>query len=153
MGWAEERRGNIRKAIEHYYAGSKTLESSADFTQSWHLSSTGPVKFVVHRLGEWKESLSPELLQDGYVTAAVGDYGGFQRYSQVRTYWLEQAELCEKDGRHQQAYWCYYAAGWDNYCFDGMEAILDCLIRSAESAGAAALSALAQLHRRCLSRT
>src|SRR6266446_5925211 len=114
LGWAAERLGHLQRAVDYYFAGLKTLETSADFTETWATSDFGIRKFALDRLRARRDVLSPEILHDSYVQATLkAEKEGVA----IRDYWLEQGQLAEQRGLNEDAYHCYYSAGWDFYCF------------------------------------
>jgi hypothetical protein len=152
-GWAAERKGNRSLALELYRAGAHALGSAAEFTEAWGLpAGQGHTKFVIDRLYELRDELPADFAKDSYLQTALGASTGVQRFDRIRGYWLEHAEQAEREGCYDHAYWGYYHAGWDLFCTDDMEMILERLQRAAAAAGWRALALLAAQHRRCLAR-
>jgi hypothetical protein len=143
LGWAAERLGDFQRAVDYYFIGLKTLETSSDFTETWATSDFGTRKFALNRLRATRDVLTPEALQDSYLRASLeAENEGMA----IRDYWLEQGKVAEQRGSHEDAYRCYYRAGWDVYCFDDMETILEGLVRTARSAGWHPLARIAEFH-------
>jgi hypothetical protein len=147
MGWGAERENRLDVAVRQYYAGLKTLHSSADFTADWRLTDPpGFGKFVIERLRTLPEAVRRSDLEDGYLQAALAGKDQQEVFQGIRRYWVEEGQRAEEEGHPDRAYWCYYSAGWDLYCFDDVPEILVRLVRTARSAGWPALARLAQAH-------
>jgi hypothetical protein len=146
MGRAAERQGHLDIAAGHYYSGLKSPQTSADFTEDWVTNRGAHCKFMVERLSVLRAELPESVLEDGYLQAALAARSCSECSSAIRDYWIEQGEEAETQGHHDQAYWCYYNAGWDILVFDYIPTILPRLLRTAEAAGWPALGRLAELH-------
>lgn len=152
-GWAAERQGNRALALERYRAGIRALGSAAEFTDDWgRPAGQGHTKFVIDRLCDLRDELPAGLREDSYLRAALATDHGVKRFFAIRDYWIEKGQESERAGHPDRAYWCYYRAGWDLYCTDDMEKILDRLEGAAKAAGWQALARLAAQHRRCVAR-
>ena len=141
MGWAAERNHNPTAAVDHYLAGLETLGTSCGFMVKVEHD------FVVKRLGELRGHLPRESRDDPYLQAALAPRTPETFPSSIRGYWMGQAEEAEQRGQHDQAYRCYYSAGWDDFVANDMDVVLDGLVRTAEAAGYSALHCIARHHR------
>jgi hypothetical protein len=148
MGWAAEREGRLDAAAQHYGAGLTKLQTSADFTESWRMSDSGPTsnKFVVERFKVLARSRGENYEENPYCAAALALWNPEDRFGGIRRYWLEQGEMAEAALKYDLAYSCYYNAGWDAFSTDEMPEILSRLVRIARAAGWVALTQLAELH-------
>jgi|GEM_PF-6774907 len=146
MGWAAERQGKVKLAAGHYLAGMKDLQTSADFTEDWVVDRRLHEKFLIERLNALREILPPSALEDGYLQAALAAQNPRESFEGIRGYWITEGEKAEAKNQYERAYWCYYGAGWDLYCYDDTSEILTRLARTASSAGWPALSLLARAH-------
>ncbi len=136
-GWAAERCGDAPRAEALYARGSSALGSSASFTSDWLKPPFLPHTFALRRLAELKQFSTSDAVRT-YLTAAMSRDG-------VHDHFLELARSAEADGKHAQAYECFYRAGWDCFSANDHE-LLQSLERTANAAGWAALCAIARLH-------
>ena len=148
LGWAAERREDLAAAIEYYSAGLPALGTTSDFTEYWEKIEPGQkMKFVVERLNDLSDSLTPTLVENDYFHAVTGSKHSRDFFERVRRYWHERGALAEREGRYGDAYESYYSSGWDILVLDDMDQILDCIVRNAEAAGWPALASIASHHR------
>jgi hypothetical protein len=151
-GWAAERRGDVAAAVTHYVHGARASafsDHSVSFRTHWFPEGLG--KFSAARLFLLRDQLPDHVRSDPYLQIFWENDSATLR-NRVRDYWFASAAAAERRQHWIEAYRCYYAAGWD--CGLNQIAayadILDRLATTAERAGAAALSAVAALHRRHL---
>ncbi len=148
-GWAAERRGDIGTAIPRYLSGSRAstfADESVKFRTHWFNDGYG--KFSAARLAALRDHLPPEAQQATYLNVFWKNAPD-SLPARLRDYWFEQADMARKTGRHQDAYRCYYNAGWDYglQYFKSYHEVFDGLISSATKAGSPALATLAATHR------
>ncbi len=151
-GWAAERRGKVKQAVEFYQRGvwaSAFTDDSVRLRTHW--ISEGFGKFAAARLNHWRGELSDQTSADPYLQELWRDDPESLR-ARVRDFWINKARQASRQQRFAEAYDCYYKAGWDcglQYVTSYAE-ILDGLIDSAQKADAPALAELGRLHRRSL---
>lgn len=152
LGWAQERAGNVEEAIEYYFSGIDGLGSAVGFTDSWRVDRRpSSLKFAISRLVDLERSLPPRIRENGYMRAVL-DQRECPRdpFLSVRKYWLDRGDDANRQQKHAEAYRCFYRSGWDLYCTNDMEILLDRLIDAAESGGSTAWAKLARQHRQSL---
>ena len=137
-GWAQERKGEINRAVDTYSAGAMALGSTASFTGPWVGNPAfADDKFTVQRLLELRPgNLAPDL--QAYLDSAAK--------RGLRDYWLDRAQEATQRGEHAAAYRNLYSAGWDKYFSNRIDEVLAQLAVAAESSGSSALAALARWH-------
>ncbi len=151
MGWAAERSGQIEKAVGCYALGLTAPATTAEFTDAWRLTGDRTAfKFAADRLISLESSLPSSIRDSPYFTAARRRADG--DFDAIRNFWLKRAEQSQGNGKYAEAYRFLVNAGWDDFCFDHMEGILERLAESAQSMGSIALRRLADHHRKCLAR-
>lgn len=84
-------------------------------------------------------------------TDYLRSFGSENPSRRVRDYWIKCGQEAERADRHDLAYRCYYAAGWDVASTTDIEEILNRLEIAANKAGSSGLSLLAKHHRLSLS--
>jgi hypothetical protein len=140
LGWGAERNGNAQLAIQHYRDGLMSLGSSADFTQIWR-GGAGMLrykKFALARLKTLSAGEALDIAEKHYIECGMTRSG-------TRGYWISLAESAERDGRFDDAYRAYYAAGWDEFQAND-STIIESLARVASLAGFNALHSIAKRH-------
>ena len=145
MGWAADRLGDSASASTHYLDAIRAMGTSSAMS-FLRLERD----FLVKRINELRQYLSPEALKDPQTVAALLPPTREFASSNLRRFWMSEARKAEEVADHRRAYNCYYRAGWDDYCTDDMDLILDGLVRSAEGAGMTGLAHLAAHHRASL---
>ncbi len=151
-GWAAERRGDWPAAVKFYLRGvhaSMFADESIRFRTHWFPEGFG--KFSAARLHALQAHLPAVCLQDPYLQLFWENEACSLR-QRLSQHWLQRAEQHLRCQHYQQAYHCFYRAGWD--CglndLDAYADILDGIGTTATAAGASALARVARLHRRCL---
>ena len=146
LGQSAERRGDFESAGQYYLSGVHALGTTQDFTATWMEILGCPDKYCAERLLKLAEQYHLSIPEEPYVTAATSrDTCG------IFEYWMKEAETAENDGDYGKAYKCWYRAGWDDYCVDNMDVILDGLVRTSKEAGYGALHRLAEHHHKAFS--
>lgn len=151
-GWAAQRRGDPRQAVQYYLAGMRTSWFSDDtvrFRTHWFEEGYG--KFAAARLATLVEYLDDGQRDDPYLRIFLDNNPQSLR-ARVHQHWLDLARAQERQGAQFQAYQCYYRAGWDLglQSLGHYEEIFAGLQRTAAGAGADALAALARMYQRFL---
>ncbi len=151
-GWAAERRQDWPAAVEYYLRGLPTslfADESIRFRTHWFPEGYG--KFSAARLHALQAHLPARCLRDPYLQLFWENEARSLR-QRLSQHWLRRAEHHLGCQQYQQAYHCFYRAGWD--CglndLDAYAEILDGIGTTATAAGASALARLANLHRRFL---
>jgi hypothetical protein len=137
LGWAAEREMDVARAMESYVAGLKALKTSLEYVGN---------RFVPERLRHLQSESDAHNTTDPYLEAALAPITDSTWPSNLRHFWMREAQNAEERGDHDRAYRCYYSAGWDDFMSDDMEQVLDGLVRSADAAGYTALSRIAKHH-------
>lgn len=148
LGRAAERRRDIPAAIGWYWAGLWAPAASQAFTEGWAPFETGGRKsFSAYRLARLADDLPAELWAHPYLAAAL-DSRSYEPplYTAARAYWVRRAEEAERAGAFEEAYRCYYSAGWDDGFSNDIEQFLAHLVRTAEAMGSRTLAAIARAH-------
>lgn len=148
-GWAAERRGDRRGAIERYCRGV-TASLFADHTVPFrtHWIADGFGKFSASRLHELRAELSGAPLADPYVRLYLDGDSGDSLRRRVSRYWLERADAARAAGESSAEYDACYSAGWDL----GLDELADYagllsrMSEAARSVGHAARGAIAAVH-------
>jgi hypothetical protein len=147
-GWAWERGGQLRSAVECYRRGalaSSFADQSIRFRTHWFPPAAG--KFSTWRLLQ----LSSADVEQGLATsdAPLGAYLACLERAAPRnlrrmasTFWREQATVAVESQHAEQAYRALYRAGWD-LGTDNMAEYRDLLARLSETAAAAGQTARA----------
>lgn len=140
-GWSSERSGDVAKAIQIYASGLAALGSTAAFSDTLgFVENRSAPKFAAWRLVELRpKGLAPAC--QAYLDAATE--------FKTRDYWIRQAEIHARANRLENAYWCYFRAGWDAHCYDFMAETLQLLCRAATKMGSKTFEALAKHHLSC----
>jgi hypothetical protein len=141
QGWIAEMKAEPEKAADWYCSSMKAFGTTVAFTDSWSYCE-GEVgrSFSSIRYRRMKKRSDEE---DARVRAAISEPDPL---GTLRTYWVETGDQLLKSSKSLEAYECFYRAGWDAYCTDDMDVILERLIRAADEAGSKALSSLGRLH-------
>jgi hypothetical protein len=141
-GWAYEKAGNIKQAIDWYSTGFCKLGATLSFTSAWTTTpSPDPCRFSIRRLLDLAPpDISPGLQE--YIAAEA------QGPLSVRSFWMAHADQETKQGQYSEAYDNLYFAGWDSHCSNDVPALLQALAIAAKNSGSPALEALALLHLR-----
>lgn len=151
-GWAAERRGELRLAVDRYLAGMRTSWFSDDALRlRTHWFDEGFGKFAASRLAALASYLTPAERRDPYLSIFLDNDGSALR-RRVENYWLGLAREAMARGAHAEAYQLYYRAGWDLGLLpvSAYHEVFEGLRRAAAAAGSPPLAALAQLHHRFL---
>ena len=145
LGRAAEHEGCSETALGHYLSGISAMGTTSDFTEAWSEPAACPSKYCAQRLLTMADQLPQDSADSAYIRAATSR----DLYS-ISEYWRSEAGSAEDSGAADRAYDCWYHAGWDEYAFDDMQAVLDGLVRTAKAAGYTALYKLAEHHKRTL---
>ncbi len=151
-GWAAQRRGDERLAVQRYLAGLQTSWFSDDtvrFRTHWFEEGYG--KFAAAQLATLLDQLSDAQRRDPYLAIFL-DKDPRSLRPRVQAYWLELARTAEQHGDHRRAYQYYYRAGWDLGLHPISEyvEVFAGLCRTATAAGMPALAAIARTHQQFL---
>ena len=151
-GWAAERRGDRRVAVERYLGGLQTSWFSDDalrFRTHWFDEGYG--KFAASRLAALHDALTPQQQQDPYLAIFLNNDRDTLR-RRVQQYWITQAREAQRREAHRQAYRDYYRAGWDlgMLPISAYDEVFAQLRATALADGSPALAALAALHHQFL---
>ncbi len=152
LGWSHERAGEIEQAVKWYARGLNApvfSDESIRFRSHWQPEGFG--KFSASRLAEYPELLPESVRNDEYLQL-FWRQDAESLHARVRDYWLERATAAMAANRYDEAYRCYYRAGWDYglQYVDSFDDILGGLAESAQRAGWPALAGIAALHRQQL---
>jgi hypothetical protein len=142
LGRAAERRGDTEQAVSFYMDSLQSIGSTQDFAEGWNWDGNRTwFTYPVRRLAQLEIGPEESSERGRYLQAAMK--------RELGTYWLEEGERAEREGRDGDAYHCYYYSGWDDFSAQDA-ALLERLVRRADAAGYAALREIANHHRLCL---
>jgi hypothetical protein len=151
-GWAAERRGDKKLAVQHYFAGLHTSWFSDDalrFRTHWFDEGYG--KFAAARLAALRDELTPQQQGDPYLAIFLdNDRETLRR--RVQQYWISVARAAQQRQAYREAYSYYYRAGWDlgMLPITAYDEVFTQLRETALADGSPALAAIAALHHRFL---
>ncbi|MHB8862704.1 MAG: SMI1/KNR4 family protein [Pirellulaceae bacterium] len=151
-GWAAERRGAARLAVQRYLAGLQTSWFSDDTLQfRTHWFDEGYGKFAASRLAVLSDHLTPLQQRDPYLQIFLDNEPRTMR-TRVQQHWISLAREASRRKAHREAYAYYYRAGWDLGMLPvkAYDEVLQQLGTCAQASGSPALAALAALHHRFL---
>ena len=151
-GWAAERCGDKKLAVDRYWTGLHASWFSDDalrFRTHWFDEGYG--KFAASRLAVLRDALTPQQQCDPYLAIFLdNDRDTLRR--RVQQYWITLAREAQQRQSHREAYECYYRAGWDlgMLPISAYDEVFTQLRAAALADGSPALAALAALHHRFL---
>ncbi len=151
-GWSRQRAGDLLAAAQGYFAGrSASAFSDQSVRLRTHWSDTRYGKFTLAQLDTLQEYLTPEQRSDPYLNA-VWQAPEKLTMSAVRDFWYGEGQSLYSEGNFEQAYSCFYRAGWDIGLqrLSEYQSILERMIPCAQAAGWYARATVAQTHLDCL---
>lgn len=148
LGWCQQLNGNKPAGRESFFHGRlASAFSDQSVRLRLHRFEQRYGKFSIAQLAASKANLSPEMLEDSYLSNCLASKD-VNLVARIQDYWLTMAQQASSQGDHAAAYAYAFNAGWDLGAANmaSYRKILDFLAGSAAKAGWAARAAIAQAH-------
>ncbi len=151
-GWHRQRVGDFAEASRVYFQGryaSAFSDQSVRLRTHWSDARYG--KFSIAQLGLLAKHLSGSELDDIYL-ATIWQAPEKLRLTMVQELWMNEGRKLLAGDAPDQAYDCFYRAGWDLGVqrLSEYQRILELMIQSAQAAGWTARLSVAKTHLACL---